>query len=88
MGIVKNRKSWDEIDVNEVLIFEDFCTLFEERISLNEEEKSSLVEYYEMYEIFLHAEVRPIEAWIATRNIFVIKNMQIAERIKNEKTST
>ena len=87
MRIVRDRKTWEEIDVNKILSIEDFCTLFE-KAPLNEEEKRSLGEYYQMYEIFIGADVNPIDAWITIRNIFAIKNQQIAERIKNEKTST
>jgi len=78
-------KTWEEINVDEVLPFEDFFTLFI-NLPLNEEEKNELFSYHQIYTKFVEAEVSPKDAWIATRNIFAIKNQQIAERIKNEKS--
>jgi len=75
-------KTWDEINVAEKLPLEDFCTLLEAKLPLNEEEKMSLQDYYKMYEIFVNATVTPLDAWITVRNIFAIKNQQIADRIK------
>jgi hypothetical protein len=78
-------KTWEEIDVNEVIPLEDFCTLFK-KLPLNEEENESLKDYYKMYETFVGAEVKPRDAWITVRNIFAIKNRQIADRLENEKS--
>jgi len=78
-------KTWDEINVDEVLPFEDFFTLFQQ-LPLTEEEKNDLFGYHQIYTKFVEAEVKPRDAWIATRNIFAVKNQQIAERIKNEKS--
>ena len=75
-------KNWDEINVEEILCDEDFYTLFKKLPLTNEEEKE-LEGYYKVYEAFIDADVKPIDAWTATRNIFAIKNQQIAERIKN-----
>ena len=76
-------KSWDEIDVSQILSEEDFCTLFNDRLPLTLEEKLSLNEYYQIYEAFINAGVKPQEAWVVTRNIFAVKNQHIGERIKN-----
>ena len=73
-------KPWEEIDVNEKITFEEFYTLFS-KVPLTSEEKNGLYEYYQMYEKFLEVDVNPADAWIATRNVFVIKNNQIAERL-------
>jgi hypothetical protein len=73
-------KTWDEIDIEKVLIFEDFVTLFE-RLPLNEKEKKELYDYFQIYEIFLDADVSPKESWTATKNIFIMKNSEIATRI-------
>ena len=74
-------KTWEEINVEEKLSLEDFLTLFS-KAPLLPEEKDTLLDYHIIYETFLLGEVNPKDAWIATRNIFVIKNIQIRERIK------
>jgi hypothetical protein len=79
-------KTWDEINVDEVLPLEDFLTLFQ-NLPLTEEEKFDLEGYHKIYLQFIGAEVKSKDAWIATRNIFVVKNMQIGDRIKNNATS-
>lgn len=79
-------KTWDEINVDEVLPFEDFFTLFNQ-LPLLKEEKESLSGYYGIYESFINAEVKPRDAWIAVRNIFAVKEKQIADRIKNDAPS-
>lgn len=75
-------KAWDEINVEEKLSFEEFFTLFAAKLPLVEEEKKELFNYYKMYEVFVAAEVKPIDAWVSIRNVFAFKNSQIAERIK------
>ena len=75
-------KNWDDINVEEKLSFEDFFTLFATKLPLIEEEEKELQNYYEMYKTFLNAEVKPVNAWIAVRNVFIIKNPQIGERMK------
>lgn len=77
-------KTWEEINVDEILPFEDFFTLFGQ-LPLTEEEKTDLAGYHQIYEAFVNAEVKPKDAWIAVRNIFVVKNKQIGERIKTQK---
>jgi len=76
-------KFFEEIDVKQKLAIEDFNTLFEQ-LPLNEEEKNSLGEYYKMYELFLQSDIDTERAWITVRNIFAIKNQQIADRMKRE----
>ena len=76
-------KFFEEIDVKQKLAIEDFNTLFEQ-LPLNEEEKNSLDEYYKMYELFLQSDIDTERAWITVRNIFAIKNQQIADRMKRE----
>ena len=77
-------KTWEEIDVNEKIAFEEFYTLFS-KVPLTQEEKDGLYEYYQMYEKFIEADVKPADAWVAVRNVFVIKNPQIADRTKHDK---
>jgi hypothetical protein len=78
----RGNKKWNEINVEQNLCIEDFCQLFTEKLPLNEEEKLSLNGYYMIYETFIDADVKPIDAWIATRNLFGIKNQQIKERLE------
>lgn len=80
-------KTWDEINVDEILPLEDFMTFFS-KLPLTEEEKTDLTGYHQIYEKFVETEVKPKDAWIAVRNIFAVKNQQIAERMKNSTTST
>jgi hypothetical protein len=79
-------KTWNEINVNELLSLEDFLTLFE-NLPLNEEEKFELKGFHQVYLTFITAEVKPVDAWTATRNIFVVKNTQIGDRIKANKAN-
>lgn len=74
-------KTIEEINIETSLEIKDFFTLFELQLPLNEEEKYSLHEYYKMYNTFLDSEVNPKDAWLAIKNIFIIKNQQIKERI-------
>jgi len=73
-------KTWDKINVEQRLVFEDFYTLFNQ-LPLLTEEKESLNEFYQMYITFVDAETKPLDAWKAIKGIFVIKNPQIQERI-------
>ena len=72
--------TYEEIDPTKTLELEDFITLFS-RLPLDEEEHRSLGEYYQMYETFLKADVSPENSWVATRNVFIVKNPKIGERI-------
>ena len=76
-----NMKTWEEINIEEKLCLEDFLVLFSQT-PLLPEEREELPNYHIVYETFLLGEIKPKDAWIATRNIFVMKNMQIGERIK------
>lgn len=76
-----NMKTWEEINVEEKLSLEDFLTLFS-KLSLLPEEKEELSNYHAIYETFLLSDVSPKDAWIVTRNIFAVKNGQIADRMK------
>lgn len=72
--------TYDEINPSKILTFEDFNLLFSP-LPLNEEEKRALPEYFQMYTTFLSADVSPKNSWIATRNVFIVKNAQIGERM-------
>jgi len=66
-------KSIEEINVNEKLSSDDFLTLFKQ-VELNVEEQEELkTDYYKMYELFLDSNVSPVSAWVAVRNIFIVK---------------
>ena len=80
-------KKWEEINPRELLTVDDFLTLFE-KAPLNEEEKLDLKGFYfPMYETFVQSDVTPENAWLAVRNVFVMKNPQITDRIKKEEKS-
>ena len=75
------NKAYEDIDPNEILSLQEFLTLFSP-LPLNMEEKEGLGFYFQMYEKFITSEIKPVDAWITVRNIFAIKNQQIAERMK------
>lgn len=75
-------KTFEEIDVKEILPFDDFSTLFGQ-LPLNEEEIAMLMDYYKMYDMFVKSGLDPEKSWITVRNIFAVKNQQIAARINN-----
>jgi hypothetical protein len=52
---------------------------------LTQEEKDGLYEYYQMYQKFIEVDVKPGDAWVAIKNVFIIKNKQIAHRIEYDK---
>ena len=66
---VMMKKTIEQIDVNEKLSSEDFFTLFE-NVNLPHD---NLKQFYEMYMLFLNSDVSPIGAWVAIRNLFLIK---------------
>ena len=73
-----------KIDPTEPLSHEDFCELFEQ-VPLNEKERENVkIIYWSLYEAFLK-EVSPTDAWLAIRNMFIINEAQIKERIDEEK---
>jgi len=66
-------KTWEEINVNEPLPIEDFTTLFS-RLPLSDTETHQITEeLYPIYQRFLECGVIAEEAWIAVKNIFVLK---------------
>jgi hypothetical protein len=73
----------EKIDPTKPLSIGEFCQLFEQ-VPLNDKERKDVKEiYWGIYEICLNnPEVTPTEAWLAARNTFIIKETQIAERIK------
>jgi len=73
MNTDAKSKSFDDIDVTKPMLFDDFWILFS-HLPLTDEEKISLkTEYFVMYELFLNNNVAPETAWLAIRNIFVMK---------------
>jgi hypothetical protein len=79
-------KTFNEIDVFQELSYEDFQILFNgQQLPLNESEKLSIEkEYYPMYKMFFDAGVGAEGSWLAIRNLFIMKNSQIAKRIINK----
>ena len=71
------------IDPTKPLSLEEFCQLFEQ-LPLNDIERKYVKEiYWGIYEICLkNPEVSPTEAWVATKNTFILKESQIKERIE------
>ena len=70
---ITNSKSFDDVDVTKPMSFDDFWLLFY-HLPLTDEEKISLkTEYFVMYELFLKNDVAPETAWLAVRNVFVMK---------------
>ena len=74
-------KTIEEINIETKMSEDDFKVLFS-NLPLNEEEQASLTEYYQIYAAFINASVSPQDSWIATRNIFIMKNQQLKDRIK------
>jgi hypothetical protein len=74
-------KTIEEINIKNKMSEDDFKVLFS-NLPLNEEEQASLTEYYQMYTTFITADVTPNDSWLATRNIFFMKNQQLKDRIK------
>lgn len=65
---------------------EQFYKLFE-HLPLNDTEKESVKnDYWNIYKAFVKNDVSSESAWLATRNIFAIKESQISDRIKSMKT--
>jgi hypothetical protein len=74
----------DIIDVTKPMSWNEFYCLFAQLHLTVDEEISLKNEWFVIYELFIKNDVVPETAWIATRNMFVIKNQQIAERLKKE----
>lgn len=76
-------KTIAEIDVTKRISKIEFATLFAHLPTNAEEKKKIKGEYYDMYEAFIQSETEPVTAWIATRNIFLLKEKQIGDRKKS-----
>jgi len=80
--MIQKTEAWEKIDPTKKLTKKDFETLFS-HLPLNLYEKERLrSEYWPAYEKFIEAGVDPKTSWIATKNLFVKKESQIGERIK------
>ena len=73
----------NHINPEKALSKKHFCELFDQ-LPLNDEEQEQIkTEYWGVYKIFLSQnDVDPQTAWLATKNIFIIKEPQIGERVK------
>jgi hypothetical protein len=82
-------KNMKDIDPRERLSKEDFCTLFDQ-LPLNENEKVDVsTKYWGVYTICVdNGEVTPVEAWLATKNTFVLQETQVGERMAEQKPVT
>ena len=79
-------KTISEINPKLQMSKEDFIVLFL-HLPLVADEKARLEsDYFKMYQTFLENETEPIDAWLATRNIFLMKEQQIGARQKNSST--
>ena len=79
----------ENIDPRKPMSQEDFCELFEQ-VPLNEKERESVkTMYWGIYSVCLeNPEVKPVDAWLATRNTFMAHETQIKERMENQKPIT
>ena len=75
-------KTYEEIDPHEFLIKEDFVKLFSPLPLLDNEMLELQNEYYSIYTKFIEGGVNPETSWLATRNIFIVKNNQIKQRLE------
>lgn len=77
-----NDKMMSSINVGKTLIFKDFCYLFEQ-VPLNEDERTKVqLIYWPLYNLFLSkGNISPEESWVATKNVFIAQEDQIAKRI-------
>lgn len=75
----------EQIDPTKELKKEEFCALFEQ-LPLNDLERNSVkVNYWPIYEICLsNPDVTPAEAWVAAKNTFIIKEVQVGERMQQQ----
>ena len=74
-------KTIEEIDVYKRITQEEFMTLFSPIPLLENEKKELELFYYDMYCAFLDSEVKPDQAWLAVKNVFIVKNPQIGTRL-------
>jgi len=73
-------KSIEEIDVYKELSPEDFLLLFEQVPLLDTEVQELNEFYFPFYKKMLECNVIPETAWVATRNVFIVKNSEISKR--------
>lgn len=78
--MLQKTKKWREINPLEKMNQDEFLTLFS-HLPLKPEEIIRLeTEYWGMYEKFLDTNVDPKTSWLAVRNVFCLKEPQIAQR--------
>jgi hypothetical protein len=77
-------KTIAEIDPTLPLSKKDFMTLFSHLPLLPDEKDRLRNDYFKIYETFVDADTEPTNAWLATRNIFLVKETQIGDRQKNK----
>ena len=78
--MIQKTKKWREINPLEKMNQNEFLILFS-HLPLKPEETIRLkTEYWGMYEKFLEIDVDPKTSWLAVRNIFSLKEAQIAQR--------
>lgn len=76
-------KTVEQIDITQPIDKEDFCTIFESQLPLNEKEKEGLREkYFPFYALCVTSGVGPAESFEATKQLFYSQETQIKERIK------
>ena len=82
-------EKFENIDPREQLSKEQFCTLFDQ-LPLTKEEKVEVAsKYWGVYSVCVENEdVTPVEAWLATKNTFVLQETQVGERMENQKPIT
>ena len=80
----KKTKKWEDINPKEKMQKDEFEYLFS-HLPLNLYEKEKLrTEYWNVYQKFLTSDVSPVDSWLATRNLFINKEKQIGELIKEK----
>ncbi|MDD5649053.1 MAG: hypothetical protein PHF86_01360 [Candidatus Nanoarchaeia archaeon] len=78
-------KKFDDIDIKIPLIQEDFFTIFNSQLPLNEEEKERIkTNYFDMYNLFLKEGANPEESFAAIRILFLSQEQQIKYRIHDD----
>jgi hypothetical protein len=78
-------KKFDDIDIKVPLIQEDFFTIFDSQLPLNEEEKERIkTSYFDMYNLFLKEGVTPEDSFKTIRILFLSQEQQIKYRIYDD----
>ncbi len=75
-------KTFEEIDITEPLLKEEFFMLFDTQLPLNDDEKKKLrEEYFPLYAMFItQGGVPPATSFEATKNVFLSQHLEIKER--------